>query len=462
MRRGGLLLCSLVSVSLTCGLTLGGQARAEDGWALRMTGAEPAAVESLELRSGLQAYSSAETGLRGALETAVERNPSWHAALSEVTAADRDVWSALLKYTPVITGSVETNAYSSAGSSALNFNNRDSYLAIAASLPVWTSGGRYYGVKAARSRRDAIAFDAMAVRDQTTMSLIESWTQAVAARKDRALAQRAVNRFKRLRSAVAARQKSGFASIFDISQIDADIAAARQALVSIEGTIEKLDEKLLRNAGQKPGPGAKLNRFGRYLNGGKDAFIESAHRNNPQLRAASAQYRTELYSTRSAMSKFLPSVSVSGEYRHYLSRASGVSGTEGWRVGIQLKVPLVDLSSMASSAADVARTDAALYREAATLNAVEEQIDGLWSDYRTTKKMRAEAEREAAARRKSANSTLSRFEKGFGSLEEAISAETELLSAERTVLQLSVRETVTAAQLLLSAGMFSPDMLSGS
>ncbi len=460
MRRASRLFCSIVSASLTCGLALGSQAKAGDGWDVRVSASEPATVESFELRAGLQAYSSNETGLRGALETTVARNPSLHAALRDVTAADRDVWAALLKYTPVITGSVQSNAYSDPGSTSLNFNNRDSYVAITASLPIWTSGGRYYGVKAARSRREAIAYDAMAVRDQATMSLIESWTQAVAAMQDRDLAKRSIQRFQRLKSAVTARQKAGFASAFDISQIEADIAAARQALISIEGTIEKLGEKLQRNAGRKPARGAKFSRFGRYLDRGEDAFIESAHRNNPQLRAASSQYRSEVYSTRSSMSRFLPSVNLSGEYRHYLSRASGSSGNEGWSVGVQLKVPLLDLSSVAMSAAQDARADAALYREAATLNDVEEQISGLWSDYKTTVKMRAETEREAAARRKSANSTLSRFEKGFGTLEEAISAETELLTAERTILQLSVRETITAAQLLLSAGMFKPEMLS--
>ncbi|MCO6187921.1 TolC family protein [Rhizobium sp. L1K21] len=454
-------LSRIATLSLASAMALGGNAYAEDGWALRTTVSSPSTIESYELRAGLQSFVSPTPGLRGALETAVERNANWHAALSDVTAADREVWSALLKYAPVITGSVETNAYSPAGSSGLDLKNRDSYLAVVASLPVWTSGGRYYGVKAARSHRDMMTYEALAVRDQAKMDFIETWTQAVAALQDRRLARRAVERFQRLRRAVVARQNSGFASVFDISQIDADIAAARQALVSIEGMIEKLGNQLVRKAGSKPASGATLNRFADYLKGGKQAFIESAHRNNPQLRAASAQYRTELYSTSSSMSRFLPSVSLSGEFRHYMNRSPGSTGNQGWRVGIKLNVPLVDLSSVAASSAQQARTDAALYREAATLNAVETQIDDLWSDYQTTLRTRREAEREVDARKKSANSTLNRFEKGFGSLEDAISAETALSSAERTALQFFVRESITAAQLLLVSGKFHDGMLTG-
>ncbi len=459
MRPAGLF-CSITAVSIVSVLATAADATAQDAWALRSTSADQAVVESYELRTGLQGFVSTTPGLRGALETAIERDPSWHAAMLDVTAAGRDVWSELLKFTPVITGSIESSFRAGPGSSSAGFGDRDSYLAIVASLPIWTSGGRYYGVKAARSRRDSITYQAMATRDQTTMRFIETWVQTVAAMRDRDLARSTVSRFARLKRAVVARQKAGFASVFDISQIDADIAAARQALVSIEGTIDKFGQQLLRNTGQLPGRNARLSRFGKYLKSGKDAFVESAHRNNPQLRAATAQYRSELYSTRSSMSRFLPSVSLSGEYRHYLDRSASSSGNEGWKVGIQLKIPLVDLSSMASTAAQDARTDAALYREAATLNAVETQIDDLWSDYHSTVKMRSEAERETTARRKSANSTLNRFEKGFGSLEEAINAETELLSAQRTVLQLTVRETVTAAQLLLVSGKFHPSMLS--
>ena len=126
-----------------------------------------------------------------------------------------------------------------------------------------------------------------------------------------------------------------------------------------------------------------------------------------------------------------------------------------------MQVPIMDLSTVADSAAQSARKEAALYREASTLDAVEMEIDGLWSDRKATIAMHAEAVREVAARKKSAVAALDRFEKGFGSLEEAIRAETALLTAQRTALQLAAQESVVAAQLMVVSGRLDVNMFDG-
>lgn len=426
-------------------------------------GARSRGLQSLQLRTALQDFVVGTPGLRGALETTLGRDAGWHAALLDIKVADREVWRELLKFTPVVTGTLQSNHYSAAdGSGPLSLGSQENYVALSASLPIWTSGGRYYGMKAARSRRDTMVFDAMAVRDQATVKLIEYWTQAVSGAQDREIGLNAIKRLTRLRRAVIARQKAGFASYSDIAQVDADIAAARQALSSIEGALSKSRDKLLRLSGQRPGKHATLARFGPYLRYGKEAFIISAHRLNPQLQAAASRYRTERYSTRAAMSRLLPSVNLTGEYRHYLDTPRSSSGNNGLTIGVRLKVPLVDLSTVADTAAQSARKEAALYREASTLNAVEMEIDGLWSDHKTTVEIRNEADREVAARKKSAEAARVRFQKGFGSLEEAIRAETALLNSQRTALQLAAQESVIAAQLLVMSGRFDAGMLEDS
>ncbi|MBU4532004.1 MAG: TolC family protein [Desulfomicrobium sp.] len=416
-------------------------------------------LESFELRSGLQDFVSGRPGLRGALETSLGRDAGWHAAMLDVKVADRQVWRELLKFTPVVTGTFQANRYSAAdGSQPFDLKDREDYVAISASLPIWTSGVRVYGIKAAGSRRDSIAYDAKAVRDQATMKLIEYWTQAVSGARDREISLNAIKRLKRLRSAVVARQKAGFASSSDIAQMEADLAAAHQDLFSIEGALAKSRGQLLRLSGQQPGGTEKLTRFEQYMRDGRDAFIESAHRHNPQLQAAASRYRSEIYSTRSAMSRLLPSVNLTGEYRHYLDNPRR-SSDGGLTIGVRLQVPLLDLSQVAETAAQSTRKEAALFREAATLNAVEMEIESLWSDRMTTIAMSKEVDREVAAREKSAAAARGRFEKGFGSLEEAIRADTALMTSQRTALQLAAKETVLAAQLLVVSGKFKMSML---
>lgn len=73
--------------------------------------------------------------------------------------------------------------------------------------------------------------------------------------------------------------------------------------------------------------------------------------------------------------------------------------------------------------------------------------------------MRGEADREVTARKKSADAARNRFVKGFGSLDEAIRAETALSTSERTALQLAAQASILAAQLLVVSGQFDLNML---
>lgn len=421
----------------------------------------PEPLQSFRLRASLEDISTGPRGLRGAFQTALGRDADWQAALLDVKVADRQVWRELLRFTPVVTGTLQTNHSSAAdGSRPLDLVDRESYIAISASLPIWTSGSRYYGIKAARSRREALVYEAMAARDQASIRLIDTWIRSLTGARDLELHQNSIERLKRLRTAVVARQRSGFASSDDIAMVDANLAAARQTLSSIEGELEKANGNLKRLAGQIPDRSARIVRFDVYFQAGKQAFIERAHRNNPSLQAAASRYRTETYSTRSAMSKLLPSVNLTGEYRHYLESSRQAYDDRGLTVGVRLQVPLFDLSSVAETAAQKARKEAALYREVSALNAVETQIDELWSDRKATIAMRNEAERELAARTNNAAAALNRFRKGLGSLEDAIRAQSSLLTAQRTALQLKAQECVLSAQLLLISGQFTADMLS--
>lgn len=416
---------------------------------------------SMELRSVLHDAVPSMTGLRGALETAIGRDAGLHAAKLDVKVADRQVWKELLASAPVVTATFQQTYLSPAdGSDVFDLSDKESYVAVSASLPILDGGGRYYGAKAARSRRDSVVFGALAARDQATLKFVEHWTQAVSGSRDRGLTQDAIHRLQRLRSAVLARRKAGFASTSELAQVDADIAATRRTLASIEGALAKSRDRIFHLSGQRPAADGEIQLFEQYMQGGKDSFIQSAHRHNPNLRSAAARSRAELYAARSSMSRFLPSVNLTGEYRHYLDNTRQSSNdNNGLTVGVRLQIPLVDLSSVAETAAQTARKEAALFREVATLDAVEMEIEDLWNDRDAAMAMRGETDREVAARRRSAASARSRLEKGFGSLDDVIREESALLNAQRTALQLTAQESMIAAKLLLMSGRFETRML---
>jgi outer membrane protein len=419
------------------------------------------ALEPMELRSALHDAVPSMPGLRGALTTAIGRDAGLHAAKLDIKVADRQVWTQLLAFTPVVTATFQQSHLSASdGSQVFDLSDTKNYVALSASMPIFDAGGRYYGVKAARSRRDSVVYEGLAARDQATLKFVEYWIQAVSGASDRDLALDTIKRLQRLRSAVLARRNAGFASASDLAQVDADIAAARRTLASIEGSLAKSRDRLFHLSGQRPDGREDLPRFDQHVQGGKDAFIRSARQNNPNLRSAAARSRAELYAARSSMSEFLPSVSLTGEYRRYLDNTRQSSNDDnGLTVGVRLQIPLVNLSSVAETAAQTARKEAALYREVATLDAVEMEVEDLWSDRDAVVAMRKEADREVAARRISAASARSRLEKGFGSLDDAIREESALLNAQRTALQLAAQESVVGAKLLLISGRFATHML---
>lgn len=451
------------------GDTGGDYAPAEPGYFL---GFRPAAaldaeirsypLHSADLRPPLDApyvNPGAETSLRGALDAATLRDPMMTVTRLEVEAANREIWRELLKFTPVISATLETNRY--AGDDRfgnIGGDDSESFATLSASLTLLDGGQRFYGVKSARSRRDAAVFDALAARDQTTLQLIESWTQAIVGYREGGLSRETLGRLARLRKAVAAQKKAGFASASDIAAVDATIASARQSSAQIEAAAEKAASRATRMSGRAPGAKSPLPRLDAHLPD-KGALVESAHRNNPELQAAASRYHAEIYSSRAAFGRHLPAVELTGRYRKTYEHAAYSSAHDGWTVGVRLNIPLVDLSTVADTAVEIKRKEAALYREAAALRGVEQQIDDLWADWTAARKTAAEADREIAARRKTADAARQRFEKGFGSLNEAVNAESDLYDARRAALRLDAQQTLLAAQLLVVSGEFSRDML---
>ncbi len=422
----------------------------------------PYPLRSMDLRPHLDAVITepgAGSTLRGALDAATLRDPMMTVTRLEVEAANREVWRELLKFAPVISATLETNRY--AGDDRfgnIGGDDSESFATLSASLTLLDGGQRYYGVRSARSRRDAAVFEALAARDQTTLQMIESWTQTIVGYREGGLSRDTLGRLARLRKAVVAQQKAGFASASDIAAVDATIAAARQSSAQIEAETKKAASRATRLSGRAPGAKSALPRLSTRLPD-KGALVESAHRKNPELQAAASRYHAEIYNSRAAFGRHLPSVELSGRYRKTYEHAAYSSAHDGWTVGVRLNIPLVDLSTVADTAVEIKRKEAALYREAAALRGVEQQIDDLWADWNAARQTAHESDREVAARRKTADAARQRFEKGFGSLNEAVNAESDLYDARRASLRLDAQQTLLAAQLLVVSGNFKPEML---
>ena len=120
---------------------------------------------------------------------------------------------------------------------------------------------------------------------------------------------------------------------------------------------------------------------------------------------------------------------------------------------------LFDLSAGAASRADRERTDAALFREAQTLNTVAIDIDRLYIDKSTLRDNDRALKSELSARRKSAVAARSRYTEGFGDLESAIDAQNELDDTKRLAVLAKGEAFMVDARLLVRGGIFKTAML---
>ncbi len=401
------------------------------------------------------------TGLRGSIESALLQDAEWHASLIEIKASEFEMRREAYRYLPTLTASYVQNddAYRAASFSE---RERSAYVSLSASLPLYTGGSIYYGYKSAEARRDESIFNSLAVRDRRALRLLEVWTQAIVSQRELSLSNASVRRLNQLREAIAAQVSVGFASPSDLAQVDADLASARRSISTITADLAKARAELHRSGASAPGPKTRFANFNAYLSGGKQALIQNAYTSNPSLQGAAAAYRAETYAARAALGRHLPQVSLTGEYREY-TNTQGISSTTNTddriRVGLEVSVPLVDLSMVSDTRAQAAKRDVALHREATALHGVKLEIDQLWEDQHAARKMRADAREEVAARLKNAEAARQRYEKGFGLLDEAIRAENSLLDAERQALEMQARESLLAAQLLLVSGRFDISML---
>lgn len=397
--------------------------------------------------------------LRGALDVALERDPYTLAALADVEVANREIWRERAKYAPTVTATLSADL-DRTGSVSLSDNGSDGYGAIEASLKLFDGGVRRFGVRAAEARRDAAVYDAMTEKGRTTLKLVDAWSASITGAEELRIAHASVGRLKKLRAAVAARRDGGFASASDVALIEADIASAEQNATTTEAALEKSRAAAQRLAGRLPAKDAKLPSFSGPLKIGKEALREHAHRTNPSLRAAASRYQSEVYASRSAFARHLPQVELTAQYRFNLDDgAATATNDDEMRIGARLRIPLLDLTTVADTAVQSARLEASLQREAIALHDVESEIDTLWSDWKAVGAMGRQAEAEAQMRRKVAKASRERFENGFGSLEEAVRAEAALADAERLTLQVRARESQTGAQLLIVSGLFRPDHL---
>ena len=397
-------------------------------------------------------------GLRGAVIEAQLTSAQLRASIADTDAANARVWREIAQFAPTITGSISANRYSNNYSASAD--NSTSYGDIKVSLPIFTSGRRYFGVKSARSSASAKMYEGLAAGDDLKQRTINAYLKYYFSRSSRALFSRNLKDLKRLKYTVIKRRDAGFASTADIFQIKADIASLHLEVVNAGKIMAQSKAELESLAGRSVAVPVRLPKIRHLVENDRLAMVRFALDNNPKLLAAAYNADAADYTSKATFGKYLPQINLNGEYRKDFSHTPG-ENPNSWSIGVKLTMPLVDLSTVAEISESKSRAQAAYYRSLDTRRQIELQTNTLWQEHVSNNKRVKLANNKVRALKRVVRSRLAQFNQGLIAIDPVLEQKRLLALAEMSAIQIKTEQFLATSQLLLSAGIFKASMLEG-
>jgi outer membrane protein len=258
--------------------------------------------------------------------------------------------------------------------------------------------------------------------------------------------------------AVQKRRESGLATIADVYRVETQVAQAQLNLTRSQGDLEKSKGQLATAVGLPPSSAIRVQTLTeqpqiREMSDAMSALLDRAKKNRPDLVAAEAQARAARASANAVARAGLPSIEITGLAGHTSfndDRASAVN----YSVGINLRVPLFtgfrDTYARRQAEAQAAQAEAArdaLYR------ATELEVWQAYYDLRTAATGIASTEAQVRSAEQTAQATLARYQAGFGSILDLITAQQDESNARVQRIQSYLGWFTALARLNFAVGM---------
>ncbi len=397
-------------------------------------------------------------GMRGVISEAQFSSASLRASIADTDAANARLWGQIAQFAPTITGSLNVNKYSSNYSSTTGTS--DAYGQVNLSLPIFTSGMRYFGVKSARSAAFASMYGGLAAADTLKQQTINVYLRYYYARSSQALFAKSVNDLSRLLNTVTKRRNAGFASTADVFQVKADLVSVEQEEVNARKLMKQAKAELKSLAGRPVLVPTRLPKIDHMANNGRLALVRSALKNNPNLLAAAHTADAAEYNSKSVFGNYLPQISLNGEYRRDFNPITG-SDPNSWSIGVRLTMPIVDLATVAEISESKSAAQAAYYRSVDTRRQIELQTNTLWEEHVTNNKRLKLANGKVRALRRVVRSRLAQFSAGLIAIDPVLEQKSLLAIAEMAAIRARTEQFFATSQLLITAGTFKTSMLNG-
>lgn len=379
---------------------------------------------------------------------AIGRSDKLRSAQHEVYAAKARVWKAWSGYVPVVTGTIWAGRDPNA---APDLTDPGKTATISASMPLFDGGQIINSSRAAQRNASAAAAEKRGLRDQVALDTLNAVIELDVARRQRVALQRSVDALMVLRAAVVTRIAAGFASQADLAEVDADIAEARNTLVSSEAAQARATTQLSSLVGHPVATHYRLPDFSKMMAEGIEPLRAHARAANPSLEASWHRAEAARYASYSAMGRYMPRLDVRVDYKAIRNYRTSNSG-EGWTVGLALKVPLVEAGTLADVAEARENATAARYRAMDKGREIDTQIELEWQNYQSTGRQASILEGKVRSLERALEARRAQFASGLAPLEDVLSIGRRVLAARVEAIEASARRQSTAISLAARAG----------
>ncbi len=266
--------------------------------------------------------------------------------------------------------------------------------------------------------------------------------------------------------AVQKRRESGLATIADVYRVETQVAQAQLNLTRSQGDFEKAKGQLAASVGLPVNESLRVQTLNeqpqiREMTEAMSTLLERAKVNRPDLVAAEAQVRAARANANATAKAGLPSVEIAGNAGQTRFTDDRPNATN-YNLSLNLRIPLFsgfrDTYSVRQAEAQAGLAEAArdsLYRQ------TELDVWQAYYDLRTAASTIGSTEAQVKSAEQTAQATLARYQAGFGSILDLITAQQDESSARVQRIQSYLGWFTALARLNFSVGLNDVLMAAG-
>ncbi len=371
--------------------------------------------DSDELRAGLHSTNAAQ------LEIGIAR-----AALLPTIVA-----SASLNDSGLVSGSPSSTSYGSSLSSR-----------IEVSVPIFSSGKNYYGLKSAKYAASAADYEYLVSEQQVAYEGILAYLEVYLDRKRESAIAKNVAALRRINIGLRARFRAGFIGKTDLAIASAELNEMQELLASAKARRQESESVFESQTNMRAPLRMRLPQAGKIAPASLQAALSRGLEGNATILAAYDTAEAARYQAKAVRGEFGPQISLTGNYENnqyfdYTSR-----NADSWKIGIKLSVPLVDFATVPSIQQSREKAFTSLYKARDTSRKVERRIRKSWIKYRSSLKLAKILKNKVRNLKVAAVGTNKEYNAGLRPLFDVLRAQMDLTDAR---VKLAENEVKTAS-----------------